>query len=63
MSSAEDEVGTGQEEEEEEESRKREPEKRLDPRRPSDAEVKEHEFTHVPFRNWCRHCVRGQGVE
>ena len=63
MSSAEDEVGTGQEEEEEEESGKREPEKRLDPRRPSDAEVKEHEFTHVPFRNWCRHCVRGQGVE
>ena len=19
--------------------------------------------THLPFRNWCRHCVRGRGTE
>ena len=34
-----------------------------DPVRPKDEEVKEHELTHLPFRNWCRHCVRGRGKE
>jgi hypothetical protein len=34
-----------------------------DPRMPCEAEVKEHEFTHLPFRSWCRHCVRGRGKE
>ena len=28
--------------------------------RPSDKEVEEHERTHVPFRSWCQHCVRGK---
>ena len=36
--------------------------KRLqDPQMPLD--VEEHELTHLPFRNWCRHCVRGRGKE
>ena len=28
---------------------------------PSEAEVEQHELTHLPFRSWCRHCVRCQG--
>ena len=31
-----------------------------EPQRPSREEVEEHNATHVPFRNWCDHCVRGQ---
>ena len=34
-----------------------------DPKLPSEAEVKAHNLTHVPFRNWCPHCVRGRGKE
>ena len=30
---------------------------------PSEAEVEQHELTHVPFRSWCRHCVRAKGKE
>ena len=26
-------------------------------------EVEQHELTHLPFRNWCRHCVRAKGKE
>ena len=37
--------------------------KKLDPREPSKEEREEHEKTHLPFRNWCRHCVRGRGKE
>ena len=29
---------------------------------PSQAEVIKHNLTHVPFRNWGRHCVRGRAV-
>ena len=29
---------------------------------PSAREVKEHMITHVPFRSWCEHCVRGRAV-
>ena len=32
-----------------------------DPRLPTQAEVDNHNITHVPYRNWCPHCVRGQG--
>ena len=32
--------------------------KRHDPSKPTNEERREHEFTHVPFRSWCRHCVR-----
>ena len=55
--------GIEEEEEEEEESGRRRVEKRMDPRMPTSDERKEHEMTHIPFRNWCRHCVRGRGKE
>ena len=29
------------------------------PRLPSRQEVQEHELTHIPYRSWCVHCVRG----
>ena len=32
-----------------------------DPRRPSEGEVQDHERTHLPYRNWCYHCVGGKG--
>ena len=32
-----------------------------DPKLPSPEEVKEHEMTHLPYRSWCVHCVRGKG--
>ena len=28
---------------------------------PSKRERLEHELTHLPYRSWCRHCVRGRG--
>ena len=34
-----------------------------DPRLPTPEEVREHELTHLPYRCWCRHCVRGRGKE
>ena len=37
--------------------------KMLNPALPSPDEVLEHNKTHLPFRNWCRHCARGRGVE
>ena len=37
--------------------------KSRDPKKPSDEEVQEHMMTHLPYRNWCRHCVRGRGKE
>ncbi len=30
---------------------------------PTAQEVKDHEITHIPFRNWCEHCVKGKSVE
>ena len=37
--------------------------KMMDPKLPCQAEVEQHCLTHVPYRNWCRHCVRGRGKE
>jgi hypothetical protein len=37
--------------------------KKLDPMMPSAEERREHEMTHLPFRSWCRHCLRGRGKE
>ena len=34
-----------------------------DPRLPSKREVDNHYLTHVPYRNWCPHCVRGRGKD
>ena len=30
-------------------------------RLPTEAEVREHNLIHVPYRSWCVHCVRGRG--
>jgi len=30
--------------------------------KPSDAEIRAHNLTHLPFRSWCPHCVRGKAV-
>ncbi len=32
-----------------------------DPVMSKEEEVREHERTHLPFRSWCRHRVRGRG--
>ena len=31
-----------------------------DPKLPTKAEKEAHDMTHLPFRSWCRHCVRGR---
>ena len=35
----------------------------LDPRMPTVKEVEEHNRTHLPYRNWCPHCVRAKGKD
>ena len=35
----------------------------MQPRQPTEAERREHDKTHCPYRSWCEHCVRGQGAE
>ena len=42
---------------------KRAMKKLADPRRPTEAEVKEHELAHIPYRNWCPICVRCKGKD
>ena len=37
--------------------------KLVDPKRPSQQEVDEHFLSHLPFRNWCPHCMRGKAKE
>ena len=32
------------------------------PFQPSSAEMEEHRVAHIPYRNWCEHCVRGRGL-
>ena len=34
-----------------------------DPRKPTAAEVEDHNRTHLPYRNWCLHCIRGKGKD
>ena len=31
--------------------------KMKDPRLPGEAEIRDHQLTHLPLRSWCRHCV------
>ncbi len=31
------------------------------PEMPTKAEVEKHNMSHIPYRSWCPHCVRGQG--
>ena len=53
----EDEVNV---EDEEEEFGQRKVKKIQDPKAPTKEEREEHEKTHLPFRNWCKHCIRGR---
>ena len=63
MKKGDDECQEEVEGESEEEFGKRVPMKKLSPREPTKQEREEHDKTHIPFRNWCRHCVRGRGKE
>ena len=36
------------------------PKRANQPMRPNAAEVENHMLTHLPFRAWCPHCVRGK---
>ena len=38
------------------------PRKMKNPRQPTKIEVEEHNLTHMPFRQWCPHCVRGKAI-
>jgi hypothetical protein len=49
--------------EEEGERGARKMKKMNDPKKPTKEEVEDHEKLHLPFRSWCRHCVRGRGKE
>jgi len=42
------------------EAGRRRTQKMQDPVKPSEDEVREHSLTHLPYRSWCRHCVRGR---
>ena len=46
---------------EEEQFGARNPRKMLDPKLPTQREMEEHCLTHLPYRNWCTHCVLGKG--
>ena len=48
---------------EEVEAGARKAEKMVNPWPPTRDEVMEHEITHLPYRNWCKHCIRGRGTE
>ena len=39
----------------------RQPQRVQNPLLPSQAERDQHDLTHLPFRSWCAHCVRGCG--
>ena len=58
-----EENGERGEEETDETAERREIVKMSDPREPSEDERREHNLTHLPFRSWRPHCVRGRGRE
>ena len=35
--------------------------KMTNPKLPSKEDVEAHELNHLPYRNWCPHCVKGRG--
>ena len=37
--------------------------KMLDPKLPSQSEIDFHMMTHLPYRSWCEHCVKGRAKE
>ena len=47
----------------ESEAGKRETIRLQTPYKPSQEEVDDHDLTHLPYRSWCRHCIRGRGTE
>ena len=49
----------GEERTDEEEAQ--EPVTRRAPKGPTKEEREKHEATHLPFREWCQHCIRGRG--
>ena len=51
------------EEAEEEEIGARNMRRKAAPHEPTADERHEHELTHLSFRSWCRHCIRGRGKE
>ena len=53
----------GPELDEDEEAGDRKVQRMQDPRTPSETEVEEHNLAHLPYRSWCRHCVKGRGKE
>ena len=57
-----EEVETVEVEERESEEDGREAKVMTGPRKPTKAEVEVHELTHIPYKSWCRHCVRGRGI-
>ena len=52
-----------EEEEEEEEFGERKNTRKHDLPQPDDQERIEHEMTHLPFRSWCRHYIKGRWRE
>ena len=58
-----EEDGERGEEETDESAERREIVKMSDPREPSEDERRERNLTHLPFRSWRPHCVRGRGRE
>jgi len=60
---SEDPESTRDAEETETGGEEREVVKMLDPRQPSEEERRTHNLTHLPYRNWCEHCVKGRGRE
>ena len=35
----------------------------VDPRRPSEREVREQKMIHLPDRNWCENCIKAKGKD
>ena len=46
----------------EEEDEGQEAKVRKTPKGPTQKEREEHEATHIPYRDWCQHCVRGRAI-
>ena len=56
-----EEAPAGEEGEQEDDEEGRAPVLRKGPVMPSKQEMEEHMATHIPYRDWCEHCVRGRG--
>ena len=63
LNSGEVEIKVEESDEEGDDQSKRAPKKIADPRMPTSAEVEDHNLTHLPYRSWCVHCVRGRGEQ